>query len=155
MDKEDINQEYQLAKWISERRGIYGYAKYAVKDAKKKENSYEVTKFCEACGLFIGFRSMTCWKCGNENLEIMKRYMSLGRCSYQIEDRILRKIERENFIANLDGLSKFITQRLLVERLIFCDDCTKLLAKDFHLSQRTIERYLREIAKKLRFFELL
>ena len=156
MDRKDINQEYQLAKWIHRNKGeIFAniMATSAVQHAKRKENSYECVKFCKACNLFMGFRSRKCWKCGNEDLEIMRRFVSLGRISYRIEDRIIRRVALEKFVNSFDGVLKNVTYQILVERLIFCDDCVKLLSEDFHLTEQTIRRYLREIAKRLQIYE--
>jgi len=47
-----------------------------------------------------------------------------------------------------------VTHRILIERLIFCDNCVKVLADDLGLSERTIRRYLREIALKLKTYDL-
>jgi len=153
MDKEDINQEYQLANLICNMEVTYNRAKYAVQDAKRKENSYNLIKYCKVCNIFVGFGARRCWKCRNENLEIMRRHIGLGQQSYRIESKILEKLERERFVGAFDGIAKVITHRILIERLIFCDDCVKMLSEEFNLTVQTIRRYLREIAAKLRAFE--
>ena len=104
MDKEDINQEYQLAKWINRHRGVYANiaASYAVRRVKRGENSYNLLKYCKKCNLFMGFRARKCWNCDSEDLEILRRHMILGRFSYRIEDGILRKINLEKFVNMFD-----------------------------------------------------
>ena len=75
MDKEDINQEYQLARWFNRGRGMYSNVMAAgtAKNAKKEENSHNLVRFCKTCNLFLGFRARKCWKCGNEDLELEYR----------------------------------------------------------------------------------